>query len=150
MQVFMVDLDPRRAAACLDDGRLGKMILESAQILKPGGYVRHPCVAWGRRSLWVAEYHAACSAEWIDRFRKRHGGSMDRSSEGLDSLDSLASTGYWDGSGVCFDPLEAVLSMRWLLAGKWHSEHVVRYRGVTRAALLHTMEVFGRDYVKLV
>ena len=84
-----IDTNPNVAATHLDDTRLNKMILETAQILSTNNYLlnlsykpyklthqNHPCTVWARQSaantLWLIDYLYALCTEYKHRFNKEH------------------------------------------------------------------------------
>ncbi|AIL65446.1 hypothetical protein NOVO_05375 [Rickettsiales bacterium Ac37b] len=91
MNIFATDLCPKLCAHNLDDRRLIKMILESAQLLstaifinsnikhnelyKPT-HIKHPCTIWVslNRSnwMWLYKHLEALCAEYTYRFNKTH------------------------------------------------------------------------------
>lgn len=88
MNIFFVSTDPGEAAAMLCDKHIGKMLIESAQLMstawhsvgRPVGYKpthqNHPCAVWTRLSdkhyAWVLEHAKELGAEWRRRFVKQH------------------------------------------------------------------------------
>ena len=98
MNIFVLDEDPAQAARYLDDVRLPKMCVESAQMMasalrrhgatdeqmpltkagKPykGGYKHHPCTVWAGDSRgnfkWLARHAIALVREYDLRFDKTH------------------------------------------------------------------------------
>jgi len=86
MNIFASDTDPVKAAQNLDDKRVVKMVLESAQILCAALYnlgywksnlykpthVNHPCVKWAGRSRgnfhWLVLHGLALNEEYKERF----------------------------------------------------------------------------------
>jgi Pyrimidine dimer DNA glycosylase len=95
MNIFVVDLDPLQAARDLCDEHVGKMLLESTQMLATasilfGGpapcrkdgeeykicHPNHPCSKWVRASngnwLWLAQHAVGLSDEFERRYGKRH------------------------------------------------------------------------------
>ena len=98
MNIFVLDEDPAQAARYLDDVRLPKMCVESAQMMaaslrrhgatdeqmpltkagKPykGGYKHHPCTVWAGDSeanfAWLARHAVSLCAEYKKRFGKEH------------------------------------------------------------------------------
>lgn len=89
MNIFVSDFNAKEAAKALDDKRLIKMILETAQILstcinvaglRPGPYKtthqNHPATVWCRTShdnyLWLCNHFASLCHEYTDRFDKIH------------------------------------------------------------------------------
>jgi len=98
MNIFVLDKDPAQAARYLDDVRLPKMCVESAQMMasalrrhgatdeqmpltkagKPykGGYKHHPCTVWAGDSqenwMWLAHHAMQLCEEYYKRFNKMH------------------------------------------------------------------------------
>lgn len=87
MNLFAVSTSPRRCARALDDARLNKMHIETAQmisveLMRRGFKVRykkthagHPVTVWLRREgalLWMIKYFEALDAEWRYRRGTRH------------------------------------------------------------------------------
>lgn len=88
MNIFVTDLDPRMSARNLDDKRVIKMCLESAQMLSTtmsvlgikGPYlpthVNHPCTVWVRQNrsnyIWLLSHFIALCTEYKERYRKTH------------------------------------------------------------------------------
>ena len=91
MNIFVTDPDPRKCAIALDDARLRKMIVETAQLLstalhewgheqaanvyKPT-HRNHPCNLWARTRVanarWLYEHLDAMGEEFRTRFDKSH------------------------------------------------------------------------------
>lgn len=90
MNIFVTDPDPARCAYALDDRRLVKMVLETAQLLstaifccgsshpvlyKPT-HVNHPCSVWARTSrdnfMWLHDHGVHLSLAYTFRFGKVH------------------------------------------------------------------------------
>ena len=98
MNIFVLDEDPWQAARYIDDVRLPKMCVESAQMIasalrrhgatdeqmpltkagKPykGGYAHHPCTRWAGdcegNFNWLVHHAVALCEEYKKRFGKRH------------------------------------------------------------------------------
>ena len=96
MNIFLTDKDPKIAAKHLDDLRLNKMILETAQLLSSAfrelnkddwnelkyshvykkTHFNHPCSIWARKSLdnftWLVNYFRELDQERYFRTSKRH------------------------------------------------------------------------------
>tara|TARA_R100001086_G_scaffold110890_3_gene56509 strand:+ start:18125 stop:18649 length:525 start_codon:yes stop_codon:yes gene_type:complete len=94
MNIFVLDLDPVKAAQAMDCVRVPKMVTESAQMMasalrrhgappermpltkagKPyrGGYKNHPCTIWAGDSrmnfMWLATHALALCKEYEQRF----------------------------------------------------------------------------------
>ena len=98
MNIFVLDEDPVQAARYLDDVRLPKMCVESAQMMASalrrhgatdeqmpltkkgtpyiGGYKHHPCTVWAGDSranfVWLALHAIEQCKEYTRRFDKEH------------------------------------------------------------------------------
>lgn len=86
MNIFVVANDPVVAASQLCDKHLGKMLLESAQMLCsafPEGeapykraHFNHPCTIWCRSSVsnyeWLCKHAMELAAQFAVRYGKRH------------------------------------------------------------------------------
>ena len=90
MNIFATYPDPDQSARILDDRRLVKMALETAQLLStalvthghPGTHLykpthhNHPCSIWTRESqsnyMWCVDHLAYLGEEYTRRFRKTH------------------------------------------------------------------------------
>jgi hypothetical protein len=90
MNIFVTSDCPIKSAAYLDDKRVVKMILESAQLLSNALYfsempevapykpthVNHPCSVWVRESranyLWLVDHFIALCDEYEARYNKLH------------------------------------------------------------------------------
>lgn len=93
MNIFVTDPCPKKSAQALDDKRVIKMILESAQILSTvirglnqeyadsrnlykKTHTGHPCVKWAGQSrsnyLWLLSHMQALLDEYTYRFGKHH------------------------------------------------------------------------------
>ena len=98
MNIFVLDMDPRKAAQAIDCVRLPKMCVESAQMMASalrrwgatdedmpltkkgtpykGGYAHHPCTVWAGHCddnfQWLSQHVKALCDEYYKRFGKRH------------------------------------------------------------------------------
>lgn len=98
MNIFVLDLDPIKAARMHCDKHTPKMCVEAAQMMASalrrhgatdeqmpltksgtpykGGYARHPCTVWAGDSannlLWLADHAKALCSEYTNRFNKVH------------------------------------------------------------------------------
>jgi hypothetical protein len=91
MNIFVVDQDTYKSAQALDDLRLNKMIVETAQILSTAMHLRgyagidriykpthqnHPCCVWARESSenykWLLLYFCDLIEVRNNRTGKRH------------------------------------------------------------------------------
>ena len=85
MNIFALDDDPVKAAQALCDQHVGKMLLETCQLLcnchaevpYKRTHFNHPCSVWARASLhnylWLRKHALALAAEYEHRFGKVHG-----------------------------------------------------------------------------
>lgn len=87
MNIFVLDLDPKRCARYHCDFHVGKMITETAQILSTvlGGpykptHVSHPCVKWAEGGIdnvaWLLALGKALGDEFMYRRGKLHASSL--------------------------------------------------------------------------
>lgn len=89
MNIFVTSTCPFSSARALDDKRLIKMILETAQILSTNCHIagltdvpykqthaNHPCTVWARQSYaninWLIDHFNALGGEYTHRFGKTH------------------------------------------------------------------------------
>ena len=89
MNIFFVDDDPVAAAKALGDKHVGKMMVESLQMLftavrqhgyEGGGYAsayeNHPMTKWvaasGEHAKWLLDHAVALAGEWDHRFGTYH------------------------------------------------------------------------------
>ena len=98
MNIFVLDLNPKIAAMDMDDVRVPKMCVESAQMMASalrrhgatdsmmpltkagtpykGGYKHHPCTVWAGETrwnfVWLAEHAISLCMEYRIRFGKVH------------------------------------------------------------------------------
>lgn len=89
MNIFVTSACPEESAKALDDKRVIKMILESAQLLSTsinyysdnqGPYksthINHPCAVWARKNkgnyLWLYYHYIALCNEYRNRFNRIH------------------------------------------------------------------------------
>lgn len=91
MNIFISNPNPIKSAIALDDRRLIKMILETAQLLSGAlhelgiadgldiykvTHKNHPCAIWARESVgnfsWLLRHFEALSLEYKRRFSKDH------------------------------------------------------------------------------
>jgi hypothetical protein len=83
MNIFILDLDPERAAQMMFDKHVVKMALETAQILSTinGGpykptHANHPCVKWAKDGTtnytWLVKHGLSICNEYRYRYNKEH------------------------------------------------------------------------------
>lgn len=109
MNIFLTDPDPTVCAQALDNSRVVKMVLETAQLLsaaclmlkiEPDGLYRlthmnHPCGVFARKSLanfkWLVEHGFALSQEFEHRFGNVHASEAIITSAYHQMMDAVAS-----------------------------------------------------------
>ena len=83
VNLFITDTCPVLSARALDDRRLVKAVLETAQLLSTilGGpyrptHARHPVTLWvaaeAENAAWTHDHFRALCAEYTERFKRRH------------------------------------------------------------------------------
>ena len=88
MNIFVLDLDPQKAAICQCDKHVVKMVLESAQMLcsalwrhdieapYKAAYTKHPCTVWAGDTRanfkWLALHALSLLEEYEARYHKKH------------------------------------------------------------------------------
>ena len=88
MNIFVTSPDPKACAEALDDRRLVKMVLETAQLLCTAMHARgyevaykpthfnHPCSIWARASLnnlqWLHQHGVSLGVEYDRRYNRLH------------------------------------------------------------------------------
>lgn len=98
MNIFVLSIDPARAARFMCDKHIPKMCVESAQLMAcallenncpehempltrkgtryKGGYKHHPCAKWAgsshRHYIWLAEHAIELCREFFRRYGKTH------------------------------------------------------------------------------
>lgn len=94
MNIFVISADVHECAQALDDLRLNKMILETAQLLSGAAkllftlsqdessslykttHINHPCAIWARANkhnfIWLVNYFSALEIEREHRTGKKH------------------------------------------------------------------------------
>lgn len=93
MNIFITDFDPQVAVLHLDDSRIRKMNIETAQIVSTAlreewginssyksTHKGHPCTKWAQRHQnnlsWLVNYGYHIGREFIHRFGKPHASSF--------------------------------------------------------------------------
>ena len=140
MNIFLTSDDPRTCAQALDDKRLVKMVLETAQLLStavrgngvndPAIYsmthVNHPCAVFARKTLgnflWLVEHGAELAKEYEHRYLRKH------DSEQV-ILNAFRYRDYIPGGSLAFDfncsgydTGDVYHDYRLCLARKWGSD----------------------------
>ena len=140
MNIFVVDPDPVTSAKALDDLRLNKMIIETAQLLctamtyhgynNPNIYksthVNHPCSVWARETesnfRWLVKYFDALHEERMLRTGKAHQSYIKIWPELCNGwnlipkgpLTPFANCSYYKGQEV-HSAYKETMKMKWLL-----------------------------------
>jgi hypothetical protein len=124
MNIFITSFDSKEAAAHLDDLRLNKMILETAQLLSSAyrylfcddsllykdTHFNHPCAIWVRKNIdtysWTVQYFDELAKEKIrrdERIRKKSEIKPHKSWQDLfDLFNSKKTDNYKDKISVRF------------------------------------------------
>jgi hypothetical protein len=109
MNIFTVHFDPLECAKVLDDKRLVKMVLETAQLLSnalPEGpykrtHISHPCSLWVAANQtnydWTLRLLICYLAEYTMRFDKQH-----KCEQLVDQFIKAASPEYWVSNPASF------------------------------------------------
>lgn len=111
MNIFVTNPSPAKSAQFLDDKRIGKMCLETAQLLctainqcgltapYKSTHVNHPCTKWVMESysnwLWLWDHGMALGEEYYRRFNKYH-----KSHEVINELWHLYPEQFYVDSGL--------------------------------------------------
>ncbi len=132
MNIFYTDPCPKKCASYLDDKRVIKMALETAQLLSTAQHIsgatvtykpthiNHPCSVWVRSSLsnyqWAYEHFLALLAEYTRRFGKVH--ACSRLIEELRTIN-LPDIGLTEHVNCTPYNLPVIDSYRAVLKDKW-------------------------------
>lgn len=138
MNIFATSDDPVECARSLDDKRLVKMVLESAQLLSTamnicGGkgpykstHINHPCSVWTRASRgnywWLLNHFKALCDEYTARYGRIH-----KCNDYYPEL-SLGARSIPDGNLMpftnCskFKDIETKLAYRFTMISKWETD----------------------------
>lgn len=155
MNIFVIDPDVTICARALDDKRLVKMILETAQLLCTAAdhhghpvvpyrptHHRHPCALWARATrgnfVWLQRLGHAYGQEYTYRFNRVH-----KSQLVIDSLCPLVvppgarqqfvdCTPYAGTPGTVFQHYMQTLMDKWESGASWTRTPAPPIRGVTQ------------------
>lgn len=133
MNIFYTNPDPVLCALALDDSRVIKMTLESAQILCTATlyhghkapymptHANHPCTLWAKASsanfLWLQTHAQALAAEYSFRFGKQHA-----TLRVINSLEPVGPSGEYASAPPNCTPykhLPIFLAYKKTLTNKW-------------------------------
>lgn len=136
MNIFVTNDDPTISAVSLDDRRLIKMILESAQMMSTAMHVHdalnppykithknHPCAVWTQTTkqnyLWLFDHFAAMCHEYTKRYGKTHKcwGLASTFLSGANSIPDGTLTQFANCSK--FQEIETLLAYRLTMISKW-------------------------------
>jgi hypothetical protein len=112
MNIFVTSLDPKKAASHLDDLRLNKMILETAQLLSTAyrhlfgehpllyknTHYNHPCSIWARKNIY--------SYSWLVRYFDELSNEKMRRDLLIKNKDSISSHKSWQNLYTLFHSQE--------------------------------------------
>lgn len=142
MNIFVTDPCPKKSAQALDDKRVIKMILETAQILSTvirgrdavyadanslyrPTHTGHPCVKWAGQSkgnyVWLLDHMKALLDEYTSRFGKEHksGSLLHALANYADSMPSPEMTHFVNCTDFkhipnVYDAYKQALSSKWV------------------------------------
>jgi hypothetical protein len=138
MQIFATSINPAKAAQHLDNVRLRKMVVETAQILcsalfkhgietpyKPT-HLQHPAVKWAAKTAgnwdWLFEYGNELAHEYA-----RRSGRVHKTTEVYKILTGKSCylpqgtrLNFWNGTGINGVPIEQAYLM--YLNDKWDAD----------------------------
>jgi hypothetical protein len=139
MNIFVTDRDPIKAAQALDNKRLNKMIIESAQMLSTAMHVlgvstppykithkNHPCAVWARTTrgnyLWLYSHYVAMLDEYRLRFVKYH--KCGNHQDALFNAAQAVPDGPLQEFVNCtpYKMIEVVLAYRFTMITKWEAD----------------------------
>lgn len=136
MNIFATHFDPLECARFLDDKRVVKMVLETAQLLSTatllsGGtatykvtHKNHPCSVWVRQTrsnyLWTLEHFKGLLQEYTKRFNKIHACSkfLLEYESGANNIPEGKQTSFVNCTTLK-DESDVHLAYRKYLAEKW-------------------------------
>ncbi len=139
MNIFASHPCPWQSAAALDNSRVVKMVLETAQLLSTTMYEldnaeppyrpthnNHPCAVWARQTTgnyeWLLDHYLALGYEYTYRFAKAH-----KSAQFISVFDGIKGlpTGSFQPHPNC-TPFKHIqdtcLAYRMTLADKWNKD----------------------------
>ena len=146
MNVFATSPDPLECAVALDDKRVGKMLIESNQLLSNAlrvhgvdhasmcraSHMNHPLTAWTAEHCgnfnWLLHHALYLADEWIYRFGRKHGSASRCDAFSADRLTDRLPYGRADGfvncaasreRGLDFRSAEVHEAYRSYLAARW-------------------------------
>ena len=155
MNIFTISTCPITSARALDNVRLNKMILETAQILSTNNHIlgpgyapykathaNHPCTIWARESfgnmIWLLDHFQALCSEYTRRTKKTHKTSLHLE-EFRDSLithamnnSKFATKGITDFANCTLDSvrdlgLDVTESYQIYMVFKWHFDSIHKW-----------------------
>lgn len=151
MNIFVSDKDPKISAINLDDKRVVKMILETAQLLSTaiimnGGeapykatHKKHPATIWAANTksnfMWLVQHGLYLGEEYSHRFNKEHK-SIQVINHIIDNrlfevipngeLESFANCTANQTKGISYKHLDdAVEAYRAYLSSRWDTDTLV-------------------------
>ncbi len=156
MNIFILDENPIIAARYMDDVRVPKMVVETAQMMASslrrhgatdeqmpltqkgtpykGGYHNHPCTVWAGDSLnnflWLYQHGVALGEQYYKRFGKQHACTKPIMYMGS-MAHMITNTGLTPFAQAMPDEYkndDAVVAYRNYYKSKAHSKGGVKYR----------------------
>jgi Pyrimidine dimer DNA glycosylase len=140
MNIFVTDMDPARSASYLDDKRVIKMILESAQLLSAAvrlnnfdvGYKlthkNHPCSIWTRQSKdnfdWLVEHTYALGNVYTNAYEKVHKtiSVVDELRNYSKYLPSIGLTEFANCTTLFKDEDDVIIAYKKYMTHKWNND----------------------------
>ena len=142
MNIFATDLSPVVSSQNLDDKRLVKMVLETAQLLSTAlrrvtgeplpklyrsTHENHPCTVWARSSFknyaWLLHHGISLCDEYTHRFRRVHTSRQvieyAREMYGWASFPEQDQTEFANCTGIIGDGPVYLLYRRYMIETKW-------------------------------
>lgn len=138
MNIFVTSPDPVQSAIDLDDKRVVKMILESAQmlstaIIEHGGigpykitHKNHPCTVWARQTSanykWLYDHFMALMNEYTHRYDKPH--ACEKLAPMLSAGVNIVPAGGLTPFANCslFKKIETITAYRYTMSCKWRAD----------------------------
>lgn len=141
MNIFVTDPNPEISAKNLDDKRVIKMILESAQLLMTAlntqgietpyknTHINHPCSIWCRTTKqnfkWLLNHYEALCKEYTNRFNKTHKcyQYLDFFTQNLDKIPDGNLTNH-PNCTIFKEEKDTYLAYRKALLNKWDNDKI--------------------------
>lgn len=147
MNIFVTSEDPKQCARMLDDQRLVKMVLETAQLLSTamhlvGGigcyrptHANHPCTQWVAKCrgnyLWTLWLFDELCLEYENRYQRTHKCAEHRLlfCAGLTQMPPGGRTSF--ANCTPYKEMDAISAYRYYMLDKWTNARTSRGRSCT-------------------